>query len=57
MCIRDRAKMNQFIFDDNLKNVNEVKNIDIIFFSVSKRELLNKEDVYKRQIKNRNTGI
>lgn len=42
--------MNQFIFDDNLKNVNEVKNIDIIFFSVSKRELLNKD--YTRIEKN-----
>lgn len=42
--------MKQFIFDDNLKNVNEVKNIDIIFFSVSKRELLNKD--YTRIEKN-----
>lgn len=42
--------MNQFIFDDNIKNVNEVKNADMIFFSVSKRELLNKD--YTRIEKN-----
>ena len=35
--------MKRLMFDDNLKNINEVKNADIIFFSVSKRELLNKD--------------
>ena len=35
--------MKQFRFEENLKNINDVKNADIIFFSVSKRELLNKD--------------
>lgn len=42
--------MKRLMFDDNLKNINEVKNADIIFFSVSKRELLNKD--YTRIEKN-----
>ena len=40
---KKEAKMKRLMFDDNLKNINEVKNADIIFFSVSKRELLNKD--------------
>ena len=35
--------MKQYRFEENLKDINDVKNSYIIFFSVSKRELLNKD--------------
>lgn len=35
--------MHEFVFDDYIRNVEDIKNAEIIFYSVSKRELVNED--------------